>query len=133
MKQRIWLFLITSAMVIMLAGCGNATENSKLLGFQSVAPEEALQRLESDEGIILLDVRTPEEYTAGHIPGSQLIPLQTLEEEAPQQLNDKDAIIFVYCRSGRRSLEAAEILVELGYTQVYDLGGIIDWPYEVVK
>ncbi len=131
MKRKVWLFIIMSAIVIILAGCGDAVEAPEAIRFQSIAPEEAMQRLESEEEIILLDVRTPEEYAEGHIPGSQLIPLQTLEEEAPLQLTDKDVPIFVYCRSGSRSLEAADILVELGYTQVYDLGGIIDWPYEV--
>lgn len=133
MKQKGLLLIIISALIILLAGCGNGTESSELAGFQSITPEEALERLENEPGIVLLDVRTPAEYAEGHIPGSLLIPLQTLAEEAPEQLTDKDAPIFVYCRSGRRSIEAAEILVEQGYTQVYDLGGIIDWPYETVK
>jgi len=123
--------MLISAIVIILTGCGKAVEAPETISFQSITPEEAMQRLDSEEEIVLLDVRTPEEYAEGHIPGSQLIPLQTLEEEAPNQLTDKDAPIFVYCRSGNRSLEAAEILVEQGYTQVYDLGGIINWPYEV--
>lgn len=133
MKLKVWSFLIISAMMIVLAGCGNAVEAPPLPSFQSIAPEEALERLENEQGIILLDVRTPAEYAEGHIPGSLLIPLQTLEEQASLQLTDRDTPIFVYCRSGQRSLEAAKILVEQGYTQVYDLGGIIDWPYEVVK
>ena len=133
MKRKSWLLIIISAVIILLAGCGNGAEAPELTGFQSIAPEEALERLENEEGIVLLDVRTPAEYAEGHIPGSLLIPLQTLAQEAPEQLTDKEAPIFVYCRSGRRSIEAAEILVEQGYTQVYDLGGIIDWPYETVK
>ena len=81
----------------------------------------------------MVDVRTPVEYAEERIPGSLLIPLQTLEEEAPQHLTDKETPVFIYCRSGQRSLEAAEILVELRYTNVYDLGGIIDGPYDVEK
>ena len=133
MKLKVGLFMIVSALIIMLAGCGNEAEDPGLTSFQSIAPEEALQRLESEEDIILVDVRTPGEYAEERIPGSLLIPLQTLEEEAPQHLTDKEAPVFIYCRSGRRSLEAAEILLELGYTNVYDLGGIIDWPYDVEK
>ncbi len=133
MKRKGWIFMVMSTIVIMLAGCGNEVEAPEAISFQSITPEEAMQRLDSDEEIVLLDVRTPEEYAEGHIPESHLIPLQTLEKEAPLQLADKDVPIFVYCRSGNRSLEAAKILVELGYTQVYDLGGIIDWPYDVVK
>jgi rhodanese-related sulfurtransferase len=125
--------MIVMAVIFIVAGCGSSVETPVLPDFQSIAPEEALQRLDSDEEIVLLDVRTPEEYAEGRIPGSLLIPLQTLKEEAPLQLTDKEAPIFVYCRSGNRSLEAARILVELGYTQVYDLGGIIDWPYDIEK
>lgn len=133
MKFKVTIFLVLSALVMMLAGCGSVTEAPEEVIVQSIEPEEALQRIESGEDIILLDVRTPGEYAEGHIADSLLIPLQTLEEEAPRHLTDKNVPIFVYCRSGRRSLEAAEILVELGYTQVYDMGGIIDWPYDIEK
>ncbi len=125
--------MIMSAFIIMLASCANEIEDPELTSFRSVEPEEALQRLESSEDIIMVDVRTPVEYAEERIPGSLLIPLQTLEEEAPQHLTDKETPVFIYCRSGRRSLEAAEILVELRYTNVYDLGGIIDWSYDVEK
>ena len=130
MKYRIVWLVIISAMLIMVAGCRRSEEVPQPPDFRRISPEEARARLENEEGVILLDVRTPEEYTEIRIPGSLLIPLQTLEKEAPVQLPDQDAPIFMYCRSGRRSLDAARILVELGYTQVYDLGGIIDWPYE---
>lgn len=117
--------------MLLLAGCGSTAEVGEAAVYQNITPEEALQRLENEDQIILLDVRTEPEHAEVRIPGSILIPLQTLAEEAPLQLTDKEATIFIYCRSGRRSLEAAEILLELGYTQVYDLGGIIDWPYDV--
>ena len=84
-----------------------------------------------EKGIILLDVRTLEEYEESHIPNSILMPVDSIEKEAPAKLTDKNANIFVYCRSGRRSTTASEALAEMGYSNVYNLGGIIDWPYEI--
>jgi rhodanese-related sulfurtransferase len=95
-----------------------------------ITADEAKRRLDSGESIILLDVRTEEEYIQKHIPNSILIPLNDLENDVEAQLPDKDATLFVYCRSGNRSTSASKILVKLGYKNVYDLGGIIDWPYE---
>ncbi len=95
-----------------------------------ITADEAKKRLDSDESIILLDVRTEEEYREKHIPGSLLLPLSDLEDKAESEIPDKDATLFVYCRSGNRSATASKILVNLGYTKVYDLGGIIDWPYD---
>jgi rhodanese-related sulfurtransferase len=98
-----------------------------------LSSEEAKKRLESEKGIIILDVRTKEEYDAGHIKDAILIPVDTLEAEVEKLIKNKDAAIFVYCRTGRRSTTAANILVKLGYKNVYNLGGIVDWPYEIVK
>lgn len=98
--------------------------------YLSIQPEEAKQRLDADADIVLLDVRTQEEYDEKHIPGSILIPVDVLGKEAAERLKDRNATIFVYCRSGRRSAIAAETLSELGYTDVYDLGGINNWTYE---
>ncbi|MBF8983138.1 rhodanese-like domain-containing protein [Lutibacter sp. B2] len=98
--------------------------------YQKITPEQAKERLEKEEGIILLDVRTEEEYKEKHIPNSILIPLQDLDKMVEEKISDKDTTIFVYCRSGRRSQSAAEKLIEMGYENVFDLGGIIDWPYE---
>lgn len=108
-----------------------ATNTKK--SFSNITPEEAKKRLDSEEGIILLDVRTKQEYDSGHIENSLLIPVDVLQAEAEDSLKDKNAHIFIYCRSGNRSVTAANILLELGYTNVYNLGGIRDWPYEVVK
>jgi rhodanese-related sulfurtransferase len=85
----------------------------------------------SDQPIIL-DVRTPEEYEEGHIEGAILIPDNEITAKAEELLSDKNATILVYCRSGRRSALAAQALSELGYNKIYDFGGIIDWPYDVV-
>lgn len=107
-----------------------AAETKK--SFSNISPEEAKKRLDSEKGIILLDVRTKEEYDSGHIKDSVLIPVDVVQAEAENLLKDKNAPVFVYCRSGNRSVTASNILVELGYTNVYNLGGIRDWPYEVV-
>ena len=92
--------------------------------------EEAKNRMDSDDTIIILDVRTQEEYEESHIPGAILIPNESIGTEKQEQLPDMDQEILVYCRSGNRSAQAAKKLVEAGYTQIYDFGGIMDWPYE---
>ena len=97
----------------------------------NITAGEAKQIMDSEEGYIILDVRTQEEYDEGHIPGAILIPNTEIEVRAEEELPDKDQLILVYCRSGRRSKLAAEILVELDYTNIREFGGIIDWPYEV--
>lgn len=98
-----------------------------------ISPQEGKELLDSKKEVILLDVRTPEEHLAIRIPKSKLIPLVDLQNEAPKKLKNKDAEILVYCRSGSRSATAAKILTKLGYTNVKDLGGIINWPYETVS
>ncbi len=88
----------------------------------------------ADKTVTILDVRTEAEYAQGHIEGAILIPNETITTTArPTALTDLNAVVLVYCRSGSRSGQAAKKLVALGYTQVYDFGGIIDWPYEVVR
>ena len=96
----------------------------------NITAEEAKQIMDGEEGYIILDVRTQEEYDQGHIPGAILIPDTEIKAEAENVLTDKEQLILVYCRSGRRSKLAAEALVELGYTNIKEFGGIIDWPYE---
>ena len=97
----------------------------------NITAEEAKQIMDSEEGYIILDVRTQEEYDQGHIPGAIVISHEKIAEKAEDVLTDKDQLILVYCRSGRRSKIAAEALVELGYTNIKEFGGISDWPYEV--
>ena len=96
----------------------------------NITAEEAKEIMDTEEGYIILDVRTQEEYDQGHIPGAILIPDTEIETKAEEVLTDKDQLILVYCRSGRRSKIAAEALVELGYTNIKEFGGIIEWPYE---
>lgn len=109
------------------------TGSTKELGNMEIKPQEAKARLDKGESVILLDVRTEEEYNEKRIPGSILIPVEGIDSDAPAKLTDKAAVIFVYCRSGRRSAIAVEVLTLMGYTKVYDLGGIEDWPYETVS
>lgn len=97
---------------------------------QILTPVEAKKRIEEDPEIILLDVRTKEEHLEQHIPNSIHIPLQSLPSIAMVELPDKNIQIFVYCRSGGRSAKAVKELMELGYKNVYNIGGIMDWPFE---
>ena len=123
------LFLLIA--VILLTACGHTEENDREAVYMNITAEEAKQIMDSEEGYIILDVRTQEEYDEGHIPGAIVISHEEIAEKAEEVLTDKDQLILVYCRSGRRSKLAAEALVELGYTNIKEFGGIIDWPYEV--
>ena len=127
MKKRMLLLLSAT----LLTACGQVKESDQEAVYVNITVEEAKQIMDSEEDCIILDVRTQEEYDQGHIPGAILIPDTEIEAQAQEALPDKDQMILVYCRSGRRSKLAAEILVELGYTNIREFGGIIDWPYEV--
>ncbi len=126
MKKLIFLLLA----VMCLTACGQDKENNQGAVYVNITAEEAKQIMDSEEGYIILDVRTQEEYDQGHIPGAIVISHEEIAEKAEQVLTDKEQLILVYCRSGRRSKIAAEALVELGYTNIKEFGGIIDWPYE---
>ena len=127
MKKLIFLLLA----VMLLTACGQAKENDQGAVYVNITAEEAKQIMDNEEGYIILDVRTQEEYNQGHISGVIVISHEEITEKAEEVLTDKDQLILVYCRSGRRSKIAAEALVELGYTNIKEFGGIIDWPYEV--
>ena len=127
MKKLIFLLLA----VMMLTACGQDKENDQGAVYVNITAEEAKEIIDSEEGYIILDVRTQEEYDQGHIPGAIVISHEEITEKAEDVLTDKEQLILVYCRSGRRSKIAAEALVELGYTNIKEFGGIIDWPYEV--
>lgn len=120
-----------------LVGCVNETpvtaESNKIqsVAMETISPENAKTLMESEKNYIILDVRSKDEFKDnGHFINAVLIPLPEIIDRAPNELQDKDQLIFVYCRSGRRSLDAAKKLVELGYTNVKDIGGIINWPYQ---
>ena len=127
MKKLIFLLLA----VMMLTACGQDKENGQGAVYVNITAEEAKQIMDTEEGYIILDARTQEEYDQGHIPGAIVISHEEIAEKAEKVLTDKNQMILVYCRSGRRSKIAAEALVELGYTNIKEFGGIIDWPYEV--
>jgi rhodanese-related sulfurtransferase len=143
MKKLLPLLL---AAVLLLAGCtsaagsagtgsstaASASGSSNAATYQTITPEEAQQMLQDQPDAILLDVRTQEEYDTQHIEGATLLTDSDIASRADDVLPDKDAVILVYCRSGRRSAASSQQLAELGYTNVYDFGGIIDWPYGVV-
>ena len=116
--------------VMLLTACGQDKENDQEAVYVNITAEEAKRIMDTEEGYIILDVRTQEEYDQGHIPGAIVISHEEIAEKAEEVLTDKDQLILVYCRSGRRSKIAAEALVELGYTNIKEFGGIIDWPYE---
>lgn len=126
--KKLILFLLTA---ILLTACGQANPNSQEAVYMNITAQEAKQIMDSEEGYIILDTRTQAEYDEGHIPGAIVISHDEIEEKAEQLLPHKDQLILVYCRSGRRSKLAAEALVKLGYTNIKEFGGIINWPYEV--
>ncbi len=116
-----------------IASSGDSEENpADMSEYQKITAEQAKSMMDADKSVLVIDVRTQEEYAQGHISGALLIPNETITDQPPEQLGDKDAVILIYCRSGNRSEQAALKLLDMGYTQVYDFGGIIDWPYETV-
>ena len=129
MDQNILLVIL----VIVIFVFWKLIKKSGTVGGVKINLEDAKKRLDNEKEIILLDVRTRDEYLEKHIPKCTLIPLNILRNEASRELPDKDAEIFVYCRSGSRSAMAIKILTKLGYTHIYNLGGIVGWPYETVS
>lgn len=128
--KKLIIFLLA---VMLLTACGQDKENDQGAVYVNITAEEAKEIMDTEEGYVILDVREQDEYDAGHISGAILIPFTQIEAKANEMLPDKDQLILVYCRSGRRSKIAAEALAELGYTNIKEFGGIIDWPYEVEK
>ena len=111
--------------------CRRTADETSDEAYHKITAEEAKQMM--DEGnATVVDVRTAEEYAAGHIPGSILIPVESIGDTKPVELPDTEAVLLVHCRTGIRSKRASDQLVELGYKHVYDFGGIVDWPYETV-
>ena len=129
------IYLLLAALALM--GCAGAAraeyprDDAKPL-YTMIDQEEAGRRMALDDGHVVVDVRRQDEYEAGHIPGAILIPNESIGEERPAALPDLDQIILLYCRSGRRSKEAAQKLGELGYTRLYEFGGIITWTGDLV-
>lgn len=121
------LFLV----LFLMTGCGTVQEGA-FAGYQQIGAEAAREMMADTESFVILDVREQDEYDAGHIPGAVLLPVGMIDEDtAAGVIPEKDTVVLVYCRSGNRSKTASAALAELGYTQVYEFGGIIDWPYEI--
>ncbi len=124
--------LFLSLLIIVLFGLSGCSPTSKSSGAaHKISTEEAKEMMDSDDSIIILDVRTQEEYDTDHIPGAILIPYTEITKTVDELIPDHSSTILLYCRSGRRSSIAASDLVDLGYSNVYDFGGISDWEYEV--
>ena len=144
------LFIISISLCILLTSCGEDKSIGIIGGadgptsiivspkggsgmYEQITAENAKKIMESGGEYVILDVREQDEFDSGHIPGAILIPYTEIENRAEVMIPDKEKLILVYCRSGRRSKMAAQSLAKLGYTNVKEFGGIIDWPYEVEK
>lgn len=129
MLKRILPLLLV--LVIMLAGCGKSDADIPNNTYEKITMSEGLARMESDENYILLDVRRADEFEAGHIPGAVNLPNEGIGTEEIPSLPDKAQTIYIYCRSGNRSKQAADKLLALGYTNLIEFGGIIDYTGEL--
>ena len=120
--------LLSALMLTGCTGAGNSTNNT----YRQISMDEAVTMMAQETGYIILDVRRPDEFAAGHIPNAINVPNESIDTDDIPELPDKDQLIMVYCRSGRRSKEASEKLVKLGYTNIVEFGGILDWKGEIV-
>ena len=125
------IMLLISLSLFGMTACGG--ENNKTSTYEQITAEQAKTIMDTEKDYVIIDARTEEEFAEGHIENAILIPEYEIAERAEKELPDKEQLILVYCRSGRRSKIAFEELVKLGYTNVKEFGGIIDWPYEIVK
>ena len=136
--RQILLFALLAASLALLSGCAlsktkkDTEDTAEKAAYHKISAEEAYEMMASQE-VVVVDVRTREEYDGGHIENAVLVPNESIGSEMPEALPDKEATLLIYCRSGRRSKDAAQKLLSLGYQNVYDFGGVIDWPYELVK
>lgn len=125
-KIKLSIPMILSAM--FLSSCG--TSGSSSSGYRQISMDEAVKMMRDEKDYIILDVRRPDEYAEGHIPGAINVPNEEIGTAEIAELPNKSQLILVYCRSGRRSKEAAEKLIKLGYTNIVEFGGILDWKGE---
>lgn len=129
--SKILAIILSMGALFSVSSCDK--EPSSPLTYEQISGAEAKALMESEENYVIIDARTQSEFDEGHIPGAILIPEYEIVSRAENELPDKNQLILVYCRSGRRSKIAAQALVDLGYTNVKEFGGIIDWKYEIVK
>ena len=148
MKKKIFILTLCFIFPLLFVGCSNesntdtqsnpsatnsGSNEAQKNSYKQISGADAYALMQSESNYIIIDARTDEEFAQGHIKDAILIPEYEIDQKAPNLLPDKDKLILVYCRSGRRSKIAAEALVNLGYTNVKEFGGIIDWEYETVK
>ena len=131
MKRYVALILSIFSLVAISSCDGEPTTNP--ISYEQITGEQAKALMDTEQDYVIIDARTQFEYDEGHIPGAILIPEYEIAERAERELPNKDQLILVYCRSGRRSKIAAQALVDLGYTNVKEFGGIIDWQYDITK
>lgn len=142
---RLFSLLLASVLLVSFGGCkakeeaplstaAPTTKTTEMINmtYEQISQNEAKRIMDTESDYIIIDARTQEEFDEGHIENAILIPEYEIQEKAPELIPDKNALILVYCRSGRRSKIASEALVQLGYTNVKEFGGIIDWEYEIV-
>ena len=125
------IMLLISLSLFGMTACDG--ENGKASTYEQITAEQAKTIMDTEKDYVIIDARTEEEFAEGHIENAILIPEYEIKDRAEKELPDKEQLILIYCRSGRRSKIASEELVKLGYTNVKEFGGIIDWPYEIVK
>ncbi len=124
-------FLLILLTALLLGGC--AAQPTEKASFRQITMEEAVTVMAEEEDYIILDVRRADEFVAGHIPGAVNVANESIGTAEIPELPDKNQLILVYCRSGRRSKEASQKLADLGYTNIVEFGGILDWPGEIEK
>jgi len=126
---------ISMLLAVCLCGCAAAESGENMntkTSYKQIDHTTAKDMMDDVEDVIILDVREQSEYDIGHIPGAVLLPVGTIDAaSAAQVIPEKDSVVLVYCRSGNRSKKAAQALADLGYTQIYEFGGIMDWPYDI--
>ena len=142
--MKLSVFLLVAALLLggLTGGCAAGApdkaaqppgQGAEGMQAEVIGAAQAKEIMEQDRTCAVVDVREPDEFAAGHVPGARLLPLGEIEKRAAEVLPDKNQLILLYCRSGRRSALAAQKLAALGYTRLKDFGGIMDWPYAVEK
>ena len=130
---RLILFTVLALLLTSCSSGGQVMDGEDIVrSYTQISQDEAKEMMEQDDGHVIVDVRRPDEFETGHIPGAVCIPNEKIGSEQPKELPDPDQVILVYCRSGNRSKQAAQKLFDMGYSNVYEFGGIIDWTGEVV-
>ena len=128
--KRLKKFVLMILSIVLITSCSSSKNTS---GYRQISMNEAVKMMKNEKNYIILDVRRPDEYAEGHIPGAINVPNEDIGTAEIPELPDKAQLILVYCRSGRRSKEASEKLVKLGYTNIVEFGGILDWTGEIER